>query len=146
MLKVKPGEKVFPQALRTDLVAPCGMNCGLCMRHLRDKNTCTGCRSDDDGKAKSVLACGIRKCETLRSNMSGFCFECDAFPCERLRRLNIRYDTKYHMSMVQNLEAIRDSGIEVFVESERERWECPECGGVRCVHTDVCIYCGHRWG
>jgi hypothetical protein len=67
MLKVKSGEKLTPQALRPALVAPCGMNCGLCMRHLRDKNRCQGCRSADDGKAKSVLACPIRKCEKVRA-------------------------------------------------------------------------------
>lgn len=146
MLKVKPGEKILPQALDADLIAPCGMNCGLCMCYLRDKNTCAGCRTGDDGKAKSVLACTIRKCDTLRSNTSGFCFECDVFPCARLRCLNTRYCTKYRMSMLENLELIRESGIEAFVESERNRWACPDCGGMQCVHTGACIYCGHEWG
>ena len=146
MLKVKPGEKVFPQAIGADLIAPCGMNCGLCMCYLRNKKTCAGCRTGDEDKAKSCLACTIRKCETPRSNASGFCFECDAFPCARLRRLDIRYRTKYRMSMLENLEFIRDAGIEAFVESERIRRACPECGGIECVHTDECIYCGHQWG
>lgn len=146
MLKVKPGEKLFPKALRPDLIAPCGMNCGLCMCFLREKNTCAGCRAGDDGKSKSVLACTIRKCETPRSNKSGFCYECDVFPCARLRRLDVRYQTKYHMSMLDNLKSLRELGIEAFVESERDRWTCPGCGGVQCVHTDVCIYCGHEWG
>lgn len=145
MLTVKPGEKVLPQELHAGLIAPCGMNCCLCMRYLRDKNTCAGCRTSDDGKAKSVLACAIRKCEALRSTTSGFCFECDAFPCARLQRLDIRYRTKYRMSMLENLEVIRDSGIEAFVESERERWTCPECGGMQCVHAAACIYCGREW-
>ena len=69
-LKVKPGEKLSPQALELSLVAPCGMNCGLCMCYLRGKNRCLGCRTEDDGKAKSVLACTIRKCEMLRSGKS----------------------------------------------------------------------------
>jgi hypothetical protein len=93
MLKVKPREKAFPQELRSDLIAPCGMNCGLCMCYLRDKNSCAGCRAGDEGKAKSCLACSIRRCETPRSNTSGFCFECDAFPCPRLRRLDVGRST-----------------------------------------------------
>ena len=145
MLKVKPGEKISPQALHPGLIAPCGMNCGLCMGYLREKDTCAGCKAGDAGKAKSVLACTIRKCEALRASKSGFCFECDTFPCARLRRLNNRYRTKYRMSMLENLEVIRDSGVEAFVESERERWACPKCGGMQCVPTDVCVYCGYAW-
>jgi hypothetical protein len=109
---VKPGEKLSPQALEPALVAPCGMNCGLCMGYLRDKNRCLGR---------------------------------DVFPCPRLKRLDTRYRTKYRMSMLESLRAIRDLGIEAFVESERGRWECSKCGGLRCVHTAECIYCANVW-
>ena len=145
MLKVKPGEKRTPQALRAELIAPCGMNCGLCMCYLREKNTCEGCRSGDEGKAKSVLACTIRKCEAVRVSESGFCSDCAKLPCPRLKRLDARYRKKYRMSMLENLRTIREDGIVLFVESERERWTCPECGGVQCVHTAECIYCGFAW-
>jgi hypothetical protein len=145
MLKVKPGEKLMPQALLPALVAPCGMNCGLCMRYLRDKDRCQGCRSGDDGKAKSVLACKIRKCEKIRTFESEFCSECADLPCPRLKRLDVRYREKYRMSMLNNLQAIREVGVDAFVESERERWACRECGGLRCVHTAECIYCGNVW-
>lgn len=145
MLKVKPGERRLPTDLRSDLIAPCGMNCGLCMCFLREKNTCCGCRSGDEGKAKSVLACTIRKCETARTSQSGSCSECDRLPCARLKRLDARYRKKYRMSMIENLMAIRKGGVEAFVESERKRWTCPECGRMQCVHTAECIYCGHVW-
>jgi hypothetical protein len=103
MLKVKPGEKRTPQALRVELIAPCGMNCCLCICYLREKNTCGGCRSDDEGKAKSVLACTIRKCETVRAGEPGFWSECAKLPCPRLKRLDARYREKYRMSMIENL-------------------------------------------
>ena len=32
------------------MIAPCGINCGFCMAHLRDKNKCPGCNSDGPGK------------------------------------------------------------------------------------------------
>lgn len=145
MLKVKPGEKVLPVALGPELIAPCGMNCGLCMAYLREKNTCEGCRAGDEGKAKSVLACTIRNCEIVRDNESGFCSDCARLPCPRLKRLDARYREKYRMSMLENLKAIREEGLSAFVEAQRERWTCPECGGVQCVHTAECIYCGHIW-
>ena len=44
-----------------------------------------------------------------------FCGECAAFPCRRLRQLDLRYRTKYGMSMLANLEAIRTFGIRKFV-------------------------------
>jgi hypothetical protein len=145
MLKVKSGKKLLPIALKPVLVAPCGMNCGLCMGYLRDERRCSGCRTGDDGKAKSVLACTIRKCETLRAGKSKFCFACARLPCPRLKRLDARYRGKYRMSMIENLRAICDVGVKAFVESERKRWRCPGCGGVQCVHTAECIYCGHLW-
>lgn len=145
MLKVKAGGKVLPTDLGTALIAPCGMNCGLCMCYLREKNTCGSCRSGDEGKAKSVLACTIRTCDIVRASESGFCSDCTKIPCPRLKRLGARYRQKYRMSMRDNLQAIRGKGVEAFAESERERWACPECGGVQCVHIAECIYCGHDW-
>ena len=143
MLKVRPSKRLEPADVRPDLIAPCGMNCGLCMGYVRDKNSCTGCRCGDEGKAKSVLACTIRTCEIVAQ--SGTCAECPALPCPRLKRLDARYREKYRMSMLENLRAIREEGIEAFVESERRRWACPQCGGLQCVHTAACVYCGHEW-
>jgi hypothetical protein len=143
MLKVKPGEKHTPQDISVELIAPCGMICGLCMCYLREKNTCMGCRSGDEGKAKSVLACSIRKCEIVSESESGFCSDCTKLPCPRLKRLDARYREKYRMSMLENLRAIHEDGVGPFVESERQRWRCPTCGGMQCVHTAECINCGH---
>jgi hypothetical protein len=144
-VKTKASRKRLPHELGPALIAPCGMNCGLCIGYLRDKNSCQGCRTGDEGKASSVLACSIRRCETLRDSESGFCVDCDRMPCPRLKRLDVRYRAKYRMSMLENLRAIGAAGIEAFVEAERARWMCPGCGGVQCVHTPECIYCGHVW-
>ena len=142
-LRVKPREKLLPDALVTELIAPCGMDCGLCVAFVRVKNGCLGCRAGDEGKAKSVLACSIRTCEALRSGESAFCSrECGRFPCPRLKRLDARYRAKYRMSMLENLRVIREEGVEAFVARERERWACPACGGLQCVHTPECVYCG----
>ncbi|MBU2601516.1 MAG: hypothetical protein KKA32_05025 [Actinobacteria bacterium] len=47
------------------------------------------------------------------------------------------------MSMIENLEHIREFGLEDFVALEKERWACTRCGGAICVHDEACIYCGH---
>jgi ubiquitin C-terminal hydrolase len=60
------------------------------------------------------------------------------------------------MSMVKNLQCIKEYGMDKFLESEQEKWRCPECGGVICCHNGVCYSCGldklrtkkqvYRWG
>ena len=124
------------------LIAPCGMNCGICLAHLRTRNRCDGCRSNATAKAAYRGTCVIRNCDTVNSNESGFCFECPKYPCRRLRQLDKRYRTRYGMSMLENLEFIRDHGLAAFVEKETERWRCPRCGGTMCVHRSRCLACG----
>lgn len=120
-------------------IAPCGMNCGVCMAFLRTKNRCPGCRSTDLRKAASVLGCKIKNCEHLNSE---FCHSCLQFPCKRIKHIDQRYRAKYGMSMIENLESIRDSGLTNFIHAEKARWTCPNCNGTICVHKGRCIDCG----
>jgi hypothetical protein len=139
-----PGSK-RTAAIRTAWIAPCGMNCRLCYAFSRDKNTCPGCRGDDSLKMKSVLACRIKNCQKVLSAQVDYCFECDGFPCARLRQLDRRYRTKYGMSMIQNLQNIREFGLRRFTRNERDRWTCRRCGEVICVHKPHCRSCQLRW-
>ena len=89
------------------LIAPCGMNCALCMAYQREKNKCPGCREADTNKAISVLRCKIKNCEGIQKDRVKFCFECEKIPCSRLKHLDTRYRTKYDMSMIENLFDIK---------------------------------------
>jgi hypothetical protein len=122
------------------LLAPCGMNCGLCLAYLRDKNRCAGCRSESLLKPKSCKQCRIMNCESLAETNSKFCYECPKYPCIRLKQLDKRYRTKYRMSMLDNLKNIQAFGIEHFLNAEEKRWRCPTCGGTICVHRG-CLSC-----
>ncbi len=124
------------------LIAPCGMNCRICLGYLRDKNKCAGCHRDDTDKSLSRVRCIIRNCETIKTSQSGFCYECPKYPCRRLKQLDKRYRTKYAMSMIENLEFIRERGLRAFEAKEDERWRCRKCGGVICVHRHFCFTCG----
>ncbi|MFC1536172.1 DUF3795 domain-containing protein [Candidatus Neomarinimicrobiota bacterium] len=127
---------------RFELIAPCGMNCGICLGHLRYKNQCPGCRKKDAYESSYGRKCIIRSCQILKENNWKFCSDkCDKYPCIRLRNLNKRYRTKYNMSMIENLENIKGNGIRKFVKSEKARWACPECGGTVCVHRGHCLIC-----
>jgi hypothetical protein len=124
------------------LIAPCGMNCGICLAYLREKNRCDGCRIKPAVNFKSIDRCIIRNCIYLKETTSGFCYDCVKFPCQRLKQLDKRYRTKYGMSMINNLESIKNMGLERFTESEVERWACSNCGATICVHRENCLTCG----
>lgn len=130
-------------SLVPELIAPCGMNCGLCIGHVRKRNTCPGCNHPDDAaKAHHCAACAIKQCEYLAKSPYPFCGDCAKYPCRRLRDLDKRYRTKYRMSMLENLSEIRRIGVGEFVERERTRWDCPQCGMLVSVHRAECLACG----
>ena len=128
------------------LIAPCGMNCGLCVSYQfkdRDLNTrgfhrkyCEGCIP----RGKNCTHMGDQ-CVLLKKGSVRFCSLCKSFPCDRLKSLDKRYRTKYGMSMIDNLIFIREKGMENFLEKEEQAWRCPQCGGVMCCHNGLCLEC-----
>lgn len=114
--------------LNKRLIAPCGMNCGLCLHYLRAENKCPGCFTGKKINGRCIK-CGIRLCQERHGQ---FCFDCAKFPCERLKRLDKRYQKKYGMSEIENLRYVKVNGIKSFLEREEKKWVNPE--GVFCVH------------
>jgi hypothetical protein len=127
---------------KTNLIAPCGMNCSICMAYLREKNKCPGCRLFNKIEPVTRARCKIKNCQTFKRSKSKFCFECEEYPCNRLKHLDKRYRTKYNMSMIENLENIKKLGLREFIKNEKIRWTCLYCGGTICVHRGYCYTCG----
>lgn len=147
--------------MKEELIAPCGMNCALCIHYLAGKHDlnaygfnrayCEGCIP----RGKNCLHMGDT-CEALREGRLRFCLECGDFPCKRLKALDKRYRTKYHMSMVDNLKSIQERGLQTFLKEEEVKWRCPGgCGGTVCCHNGLCLNCQtdvlrenkkYRWG
>jgi hypothetical protein len=142
-----PRSSIKTNAIRTTLIAPCGMNCHLCRAYRRDKNVkaCPGCRRDDEHKPTTCVTCRIKNCEKIVKGGLKYCFICASFPCARLKHLDKRYRTKYGMSMIGNLEDIGKLGLRQFVRAEKARWTCPKCGDMICVHKPRCLSCGRKW-
>ena len=139
------GKSTTTNAMSASLIACCGMNCRLCRANRRDRNACPGCRGDDSLKTKTRVMCRIKTCEKIVRGEARYCFSCDSFPCDRLHHLDKRYRTKYGMSMIENLRNIQKLGIRHFIENEKRKWTCPECGEMICVHEPQCLSCGRRW-
>lgn len=122
---------------KTQLIAPCGMNCAICIGYLRDKNKCDGCRSKN---SKCGRSCAIKLCKNIKKIK--FCSDkCKKFPCRRLKSLDKRYKIKYNMSMLENLSNIVKIGVQAFVKNEKNRWTCIKCGETICVHRKFCLNC-----
>ena len=133
--------------MNEELIAPCGMNCAICSGYLAYRHDvkskgiripyCTGCISRD--KQCAFLK---KRCKLLINKRVKYCYECDDFPCQKLKRIDERYRKYHRMSMIENLEYVRDNGINQFLVKEKERWKCPGCGGVICCHNGICFNCG----
>lgn len=132
--------------MEEELIAPCGMNCALCVSYLAQRNDlqkkgfnrkyCEGCVPR--GKNCTFMK---GSCDKLGLGLVRFCYECGDFPCRRLKDLDKRYRTRYHMSMIDNLNYIKEHGSADFLEKEEEKWRCTECGGTICCHNGLCLQC-----
>lgn len=114
--------------MKENLIAPCGMNCGLCLHYLRAENKCTGCFTGRKVNNRPIK-CNRRECKKREGN---FCFECNSFPCESIKTLDKRYRQRYGMSQIENLEFIKNHGSEAFVKQQEEKY-CKD-GETFCVH------------
>ncbi len=128
-----------------ELIAPCGMNCRICIGYFgytmsgkKRKMQCIGCRRS--GKSCDHLK---KYCNKLRNKEIEYCYECKGFPCSRLQKLDKAYRNRFNMSMVANLEYIRDNGIKKFLQAQEERYTRHNCQGVICVHNGNCYPCNN---
>jgi Protein of unknown function (DUF3795) len=142
---MESGTMAHAAATYSVLIAPCGMDCRLCRAYARERKPCPGCRKSDGPKSKACVTCSIKNCGMLAGQGLRFCFGCDEFPCTRLKHLDMRYRSKYGMSMIENLLDIKSAGILEFVKNENEKWRCLQCGGILCVHKPRCPSCGETW-
>lgn len=130
-----------------DMIAPCGLDCSICSRAQIGDNPCPGCNGPDEGKPDFCAnRCGIILCRKRRENGYRFCDECPDFPCGDVMEKEDRYTSKYPLreSPLENLRAIREAGMEAFLERERRLWSCPDCGSPVSVHTGLCSGCMKR--
>lgn len=133
-----------------NLAGSCGIYCGACKFYLSlkkgiaeqkgHKRGCNGCQTR---KTK----CGMIKktCSALRKAEIKYCFECKGtFPCQRLERMEKSY-VKYSVSLIENLNDMKEKNIDKWLEEQAKFYKCPECGGEICVHDEECYDCGYKY-
>ncbi|UCE26797.1 MAG: DUF3795 domain-containing protein [Candidatus Coatesbacteria bacterium] len=98
---------------------------------------CAGCKSD-------TLAAFCADCDFIpcaRGKGVEFCVDCGDYPCERLT--DFRDDEWAHHSVVtNNLERLREVGVEAWLAEQDERWTCPACGARFSWYDEKCPDCG----
>lgn len=133
--------------ISSELIAPCGINCRICIGYLgylmnggKRKHACSGCRPKD--KSCSWVK---KQCSKLANHELEYCFQCDDFPCDIIKKLDRNYRQKYNMSTIANLKFIMKNGISPFLQQQAEQYTCPNCGHLICVHTQKCYNCGAEY-
>ena len=101
---------------KPELVAPCGMNCGVCKLYLafsrgvpKEKGKVSHC----NGCGPRAKNCYIKRgCKKLRTNQLQYCYECAGMPCKNLEHLESRYQERYATSLVGKLLELKEKGME----------------------------------
>ncbi|HOJ29915.1 MAG TPA: DUF3795 domain-containing protein [Spirochaetota bacterium] len=94
---------------KKDLASPCGIFCAACPRFYK-YGICKGCRADTFHDACEIYDCCVR--------IGGmeFCFECDLFPCQRLKTFSNYHPGEnfahYRHIVIDNLLKIKEIGVE----------------------------------
>ncbi len=129
----------MPIKIEQALLAPCGVSCFACGAYLSEKTNCPGCRAPaEEHTRKSCMNCMKKKC-AFRKGLS-WCFECNRFPCSRMKDLSKRYMQNYDVDLVQNgLDARKD--MDAFLQAQQKRFTCPLCGGIIDQHHRICSEC-----
>jgi len=102
------------------LASCCGLYCGLCPRfQSKAPSRCLSCHLGEQHSYCSVYRC----CVTKRGLFT--CADCDEYPCERLLRvLGVEEGLDSfisHRPALPNLDRIREVGLEIYLEEQRER-------------------------
>ncbi|MFC1679284.1 DUF3795 domain-containing protein [Elusimicrobiota bacterium] len=115
---------------REKLVAPCGLDCGVCWLYLsrdsaeiwesviakgipKEVLPCDGCRSTGGGCPVIQGECATRECAKEKGISS--CAECGEFPCMKLAPVADKADSMPHNTKVFNLCVVQNQGVKELV-------------------------------
>lgn len=121
----------------SSLVAPCGLNCGICPVYLANQNpdlaktiaernhitleeaVCQGCHGEKGCiKINGATLCQTYDCVHNEKNLD-FCYECDDFPCGKLAPCADRAKEIPHNTKIYNLLSIRKMGMDKWLEQSQ---------------------------
>jgi hypothetical protein len=131
-----------PDRIPARYLAPCGIDCAACYARLREKRPCEGCLGPESSLPEDCRSCEIKACARRKGFLR--CFDCDAFPCARIVRIDKRYRRVYGVDLIGNGAKAKAIGLPAFMAAEARRWRCPACGGIVSQHRGTCSECGRE--
>jgi len=131
------------------LVGICGLYCGACPGYLAYRENdveelnrisqrvgipvgevrCNGCLSDRVLPQCVDCRHGFRGCAEDKGVT--WCFQCPEMPCQRLRDfldIHVVNGISHHAHVIDNLQYMKENGVEKWVKKQEEASCCPECG------------------
>ena len=131
-----------PTEIDTEMLAPCGLNCMLCYRHL-GKNPCPGCRARLSEPDEYRRKCVMRSCVAERGLFS--CAACAERPCKRMKTFQKRYLDGYGVDLAADAARLREVGAEAFLRGQIAAHTCADCGHLIDMHYGRCSGCNKQY-
>lgn len=104
----------------------CGLFCGTCAMYSEQ---CHGCLSDFLWGHCTECVHGFRTC--AKEHNVTWCWECDAFPCERVKdfsKKHIENGICHHEHVIDDGLRMREIGAKAWVAEQTAAHTCPKCG------------------
>jgi hypothetical protein len=147
---------------KRELVGICGIFCGTCPRYLASRDNdveylekasrdsgfpieeirCDGCLSENVFPTCRDCRHGFRECAA--ENKVTWCFQCAQFPCSRLEGFlpsHVVNGVSHHARLIQELQYMKDRGIERWLEQQDRSGRCPRCGKMLYWYARECPSC-----
>lgn len=108
------------------IVGICGLYCRTCPNYPAH---CDGCLSDRVSPHCVACPSGFRKC--AKEKKVTWCFQCHDFPCQRLidfTHSHIVDGISHHAHVIEDLQYMKNHGVEQWVEKQERASSCPQCG------------------
>ena len=96
----------------------------------------------DKGKPEHCRKCRIKDCVSRKS--LSYCFECSEYLCQQIINLEKSYNQRYQMSLMENSNLVQAQGLKYFMEQQKAKYTCPQCGGIISIHDRECSECQEK--
>jgi hypothetical protein len=131
----------------------CGLYCGACTSQIAFEAMavnpeakpisddpadapCPGCGSPE------MLNCEFAVC--CQTHQVTSCAFCPDFPCAMLQKFQTD-EWPHHIDVIENLNRIREVGMDTWLKEQKQAWSCPQCGANIHWYQAVCTECGESW-
>lgn len=98
--------------------------------------------NSDKGKPEHCRKCKIKDC--VKSKVLSYCFECAEYTCKLIKSLEKSYNKWYQASLIENSRFVQEQSLEHFMEQQKIKYTCSECGGIISIHDRECSECQEK--